>query len=84
MKLEKRAIIFGVKDLNYSNNKSKKYVVTVNNKKFTLVIKGMTIIPYTKMKKRRKNFRPRASNKNGQLMYKDINTPNYWSYLLLW
>ena len=75
-----------------SKNPKKKYSVYVKSEsgKPKLIHFGDTSYQdYTQHKdpERRKRYLKRAKgirNKNGELTYKDKNTPNYWSVKYLW
>ena len=88
-RLKDRAINrLGAKDLQYSLRMNKKYVVTLKNGKKVhfgdnryedfLTHGDLT---------RRARYRKRASrirDENGGLTYLNMNSPNHWSYHLLW
>ena len=87
--LRHRAInIYGTKDLDYSNRKNKKYMVTLKNGN-GLHFSDTRYEDFLSHQdwKRRVRYRKRASkirDKEGELTYKDLNYANFWSYHLLW
>ena len=87
--LRLRAInVYGAKDLDYSNHKNKKYMVTLKNgDKIHFGDNRYEDFLFHNNWKRRVNYRKRASkikDKDGNLTYKDKNSANVWSYHLLW
>ena len=88
-KLRRRAIVeFGAKDLELSERANKKYVVTLpNDKKVHFGHRGYEDFTIHKNLNRRRNYRKRASkirDKDGKLTYKNKESPNFWSFHLLW
>ena len=87
--LRQRArVVYGAKDLDYSNRENKKYVVTLKNRD-KIHFGDAHYQDYTTHKDadRRSRYRKRASaikDKYGNLTYKDKNSANFWSYHLLW
>ena len=80
--LRYRAInLYGAKDLDYSNRMNKKYMVTLKNgKKIHFGDKRYEdYLTHQDWKRASK-----IKDKNGNLTYKDKNSPNFWSYQLLW
>ena len=87
MNLRNKAIRLGASDLEVSNRRYKKFVVTYNGKK--IHFGDIRYEDYTmhKDKARRDRYRARHKKillKNGKPAYKDKNTASYWSYHLLW
>ena len=87
--LRLRAInLYGAKGLQYSQRSNKKYVVTLKNgDQIHFGHPDYEDFLIHKDKVRRLRYRKRASkirDENGNLTYKDKNSPNYWSYNLLW
>ena len=87
--LRRRAkFIYGAKDLNYSDRKNKKYMVTLkNNVKIHFGDSWYDDFLSHQDWERRVRYRKRASkikDKQGNLTYKDKNSANFWSYQLLW
>ena len=87
--LKYRAInLYGAKDLEYSNRMNKKYMVTLKNGEKIHFGDDRYEDYLTHLdRKRRAQYRKRASkikDKHGNLTYKDKNSPNFWSYHLLW
>ena len=87
--LKRKAInMFGAKDLQISTKRNKKYVVTLNNgDQIHFGHPAYEDFMTDQDQDRRFRYRKRASkrrDKQGKLTYKDINSPNYWSYHLLW
>ena len=80
--------LYGAKDLEYSNIKNKKYVVTLKNgKRIHFGDSRYKDFLIHKNKERRNRYRQRASkitDKYGNLTYNNKNTANYWAYHLLW
>jgi hypothetical protein len=87
-------------EIRLSTHKNKKYDVLYKGKWIPfgdnryehyktseLIPKSMHIYNEHKNPERRRSYRMRAKgilNKNGELTYKDKNSPNYWAYHLLW
>ena len=87
--LKHRAInVSGAKNIEYSNRLNKKYMVTLKNSNNIHFGDPRYEDYLTHLdRKRRAQYRKRASkikNKDGKLTYKDKNSPNFWSYHLLW
>jgi len=87
--LKHRAInVYGAKNLEYSNRMNKKYMVTLKNgNEIHFGDDRFEDFLTHKDAKRRRSYRKGASkikNKNGNLTYRDKNSPNFWSYHLLW
>ena len=86
--LRQRArVVYGAKNLDYSNRKNKKYVVTLKNGKM-IHFGDSRYEDFTTHQdwKRRMRYRKRASeikDKDGDFTYKDKNSANFWSYHLL-
>ena len=80
--------MYGAKDLDYSDRKNKKYVVTLKNgKKIHFGDDRYEDFTTHKDTERRSRYRKRASairEKNGNLTYNNKNSANFWSYHLLW
>ena len=80
--------IHGAKNLEYSNRKNKKYMVTLKNEdKIHFGDNRYEDFLTHKDWKRRIRYRKRASkikDKYGNLTYKDPTHANFWSYQLLW
>ena len=87
--LRRKAInMFGADDLQISTKRNKKYVVTLKNGDQThFGHPDYENFMIHQDQNRRFRYRKRASkirDKHGNLTYKDRNSPNYWSYYLLW
>ena len=87
--LRQRArVIYGAKDLEYSNNKNKKYMVTLKNgNKIHFGDSRYEDFLIHGDKNRRDKYRRRASrirDKNNNLTYQNRESPNFWAYNLLW
>ena len=84
----KAKVIYGAKDLDYSNRKNNKYVVTLKNgNKIHFGDNRYEDFTMHRDMDRRARYRSRASkirDKNGDLTYKNKNSANFWSYHLLW
>ena len=80
--------MYRAKDLQISARRNKKYVVTLKNG--DQIHFGHPDYEYFMIHQdqdRRFRSRKKASkirDKHGNLTYKDRNSPNYWSYHLLW
>ena len=81
-------VIYGAKDLDYSDRKNKKYMVTLKNgNKIHFGDNRYDDFLTHRDLKRLIRYRKRASkikDKYGNLTYKDKNSANFWSYQLLW
>lgn len=85
--LNRRAKKFGATDFGIATAKDKKFYVIYNNRKINFGAKGMSDYTIHHDKDRRDRYRARASkitNKYGEYTYLDKNSPNFWSYHLLW
>ena len=80
--------VYGAKNFDYSDRENKKYVVTLKNgKKVHFGDSRYEDFLIHKDSDRRLRYRQRASkikDKYGNLTYKNKNSPNFWSYHLLW
>ena len=80
--------MYGAKDLQISTRRNKKYVVTLKNgDQIHFGHPDYEDFMIHQDNDRRFRYRKRASkirDKYGNLTYKDRNSPNYWSYHLLW
>ena len=77
----------GISKIMPSTRKNKKYVVVYNNKSINFGDSRYEDYIDHQDEERRHRYRQRASkitNKDGELTYKDKNSPNYYSYHLLW
>ena len=87
MNLRKKAIRLGASDLDVSNRKHKKFVVTYNGKHIHFGDNRYEDYTIHKDKVKRERYRARhkmIKMKNGTLAYKNKNTASYWSYNILW
>ena len=85
--LEKKSKKYGAKDFVKSWRKGKKWAVLYNDKWIHFGALGYQDYTQHKDKKRRENYRARASkikNKEGKLTFKNKNSANFWAYHLLW
>lgn len=80
--------VYRAKDLQLSHKKNKKYVITLKNgKKIHFGDPNYEDFLIHGDMRRRERYRKRASrikDKDGFFTYMDRNSPNYWSYHLLW
>ena len=87
-KLQKKALSLGAKSLDYSKQKSKKYVVeTESGKKINFGSIKYEDFLIHKDEERRQKYLKRTKNiknKKGELTYNNSETANYWSRELLW
>ena len=86
--LIERAKSLGAESLNYSTRKNNKYMVKLKDGK-TIHFGSPKYEDYNihKDENRRDKYLSRAKkikNKKGELAYKKIESPNYWSVNLLW
>ena len=87
--LKQRArVLYNAKDLDYSDCKNKKYMVTLKNgNKIHFGDKRYEDFLTHNDWKRRNRYRKRASkilDKEGNPTIHNRNSPNYWPYNLLW
>ena len=87
-KLKKKALSLGAKSLDYSKQKSKKYVVeTESGKKINFGSIKYEDFLIHKDEERRKKYLNRTKNiknKKGELTFNNPESANYWSRELLW
>lgn len=86
-KVKKLAKKYGAEDIRQSKRKFKKYDVLYSGKWISFGDNRYEDFLDHQDPKRRANYRKRAGgikNKKGELTYKDPNSPNYWSYWVLW
>ena len=87
-KLVNRAKELGAKSLDYSSRKHNKYVVTLpGGKKIHFGYNKYSDYLIHKDKNRTERYLRRSKgikNKQGELTYKNPESPNYWSVNLLW
>ena len=87
-KLIQKAKDLGAVSLDYSSRKNNKYMVQLpNGKKVHFGSPKYEDFTIHQDEERRKKYLSRASkikNKKGELTYKDIESPNFWSINLLW
>ena len=87
-KLQKKAKSLGAKSLDYSKQKSKKYVVeTESGKKINFGSIKYEDFLIHKDEERRQKYLKRTKNiknKNGELTLENPESANYWSRNLLW
>ena len=80
--------MFGANDLQISTRRNKKYVVTLKiGDQIHFGHPDYEDFMIHQDQERRFRYRKRASkirDKQGNLTYKDRNSPNYWSHHLLW
>jgi hypothetical protein len=82
-----KAKSLGATDIYISKRKNKKYAVEYNGKIIHFGDSRYDDYLDHGDEKRRENYRKRASkirNKKGELTYKDKNSPNYYSFHILW
>jgi len=85
--MEYKAKKLGATEFGISTAQHKKYYVIYNNKKINFGDNRYDSYDVHGDKKRRSNYRKRASairNKDGELTYNNKNYANYWAYHLLW
>ena len=86
--LVEKAKDLGAESLNYSTRKGNKYMVKLpDGKKVHFGSPAYEDYTIHKDTNRRDKYRSRAmkiKNKKGELTYKIISSPNYWSVNLLW
>lgn len=85
--VKKLASRYGATDLKPSTRKNKKYMVLYKNKWIHYGDSRFADFLDHQDLDRRHNYRRRASkikDKEGNLTYKDKNSPNFWSYFTLW
>ena len=87
-KLIKKAKDLGAESLDYSSRKNNKYMVKLpDGKKVHFGSPKYEDFLIHKDKERRDKYLSRATkikNKNGELTYKNIESPNFWAINLLW
>ena len=87
-KLVNRAKELGAKSLDYSSRKHNKYVVTLpGGKKIHFGYNKYSDYLIHEDKNRTERYLRRSKgikNKQGELTYKNPESPNYWSVNLLW
>lgn len=86
-KVEKLAKKYGATDIRESKKKYKKYDVLYNKKWISFGDNRYEDFLEHKDSQRRLNYRSRASHikdKQGRYTYLNPNSPNYWSYWVLW
>lgn len=85
-KLRKKAEELGASDFGYSSRKGKRFYVVYNDKTIHFGAKnGQTFIDHENEKKRKawKARHIKIYNKNGPA-YQDKESPEHWSWSLLW